>query len=242
MIARVLATDTGWKQYEKQNTVWDTHVGRNMSDVRSFVGNSVDVWATLSEDLVQSNWAASTRRQYQSWLNHFLFFCAWCSVAALPFPAEVFTQWVTRIATKYAYGTVQIAASAVIGFCLMNNFRHPFKDNPMCKLAVRAAQRVKCGSSKPLRAALDASFIVDIWRCLAKMKKWSPLSIINRRARCFTQIAFEAAMRGDEISNMKVCDVMFEACGAACGHTCKSHAHSDAILFVRIHKMSRGGR
>ena len=166
--------------------MWDTHVGRCMPDAERFVGSSVEVWSTLSADLIQSNWARGTRVLYQGWLSAFLVFCAYCSVAPLPIDPFVFSQWITRVATQYAFGTVQIAASAVIGFCLMNNFKHPFKQHPMCKLAVNAAKRVKCGESKALRAALDAHFVIDIWNVVARLRRSGCLSIVDRRAKCFT--------------------------------------------------------
>ena len=222
--------------------MWDTHVGRCMPDADRFVGSSVEVWSTLSSDLVQSFWSRGTRAQYQGWLSGFLTFCAWCAVPALPLDPFVFTQWITRVATQYAYSTVQIAASAVIGFCLMNNFQHPLKQHGMCRLAVDAVRRVKCGSTKALRAALDAHFVIDIWHAVARLRARGDLSIVNRRARCFTQLAFEGALRGDEICNLKICDVVFCDCGPRCGLACVSHDGVDAYVFVRIHKTSRGGK
>ena len=50
----------GWVQYAKEENVWDTHVGRCMPEAECFVGTSVNVWSTLTGDLVQSFWARST--------------------------------------------------------------------------------------------------------------------------------------------------------------------------------------
>ena len=101
------------------------HAGRELPSVNLFTGASVDVWQTLGEDLVQSKWAVSTRRLYQGWLESFLVFCKWCEVEPLPIDPGVLRDWLTRIAMRYASGTVQIAASAIIGFWAINNFRNP---------------------------------------------------------------------------------------------------------------------
>ena len=125
--------------------MWDVHAGREFLDVQTFVGGSVEVWETLTSDLQQSRWTRGTRALYQGWLAAYLVFCAWCTVPPLPVTPGVLCQWVARIASNYCFGTVQIAVSAVIGFCALNNFPHPLKTNPMCDLAVKAARRIKCG-------------------------------------------------------------------------------------------------
>ena len=232
---------TGWVQFQKRDTWWDVHAGHEMLDVRVFTGASVDVWETLGDDLMQSRWATSTRRLYQGWLTAFLLFCSACAVEPLPIEPFVLRDWLTRLATNYASGTVQIAASAVIGFCAMNNFKNPLVEHPVCKLVVKAAKRIRCGVTKDKRAALDAEFVLDVWRVLALVKGSQPLTIKQRRARCFTQMAFEAALRGGELVTLAVCDVAFVACGPACGHSCKSHQGSDAYVFCRLHKTAQAG-
>ena len=142
---------------------------------------------------------------------------------------------------NYASGTVQIAASAVIGFCSLNNFKNPLEENPVCKLVVAAAKRIRCGSNKDKRAALDAHFLIEVWQLLHATRKLGHYSIVNRRAKCIMQLAFEAALRGGEISRLKVCDLAFVACGPRCGLACKSHVNSDAYVFVRLHKTSVEG-
>ena len=231
----------GWVQFQSKDNWWDAQAGREMPDVMVFTGASVDVWETLGEDLTQSRWATSTRRFYQGWLSAFLLFCSACSVEPLPIDPFVLRDWLTRLATNYASGTVQIAASAVIGFCALNNFKNPLVEHPVCKLVVKAAKRIRCGVTKDKRAALDAEFILDIWRVLAVMKGFQPLTIKQRRARCFTQLAFEAALRGGELAALAVCDVAFVACGPACGHSCQSHVGSDAYVFCRLHKTAQAG-
>ena len=232
---------TGWRQYETSANWWDVHAGRDMPDVRCFTGASVDVWETLADDLTQSRWAPSTRSLYQGWLRAFLLFCNVCRVESLPIDPWVFREWLTRIATNYAHGTVQIAASAVIGFCAMNNFKNPLEEHPACKLVVKATKRIRCGASKAQRAALDATFILDMWRALAEMRARAPLSIKQRRARCFTQLAFEGALRGGELAALVVCDLAFVACGPRCGLSCGSHVGSDAYVLCRLHKTSQAG-
>ena len=160
---------------------------------------------------------------------------------ALPIVPEVLRDWLTRVAANYASGTVQIAASAIIGFCALNNFANPLTANPICKLVVEAAKKIKCGESKQKRAALDAQFLLDVWEVIASMRRAGHFSIKNRRARCIMQLAFEAALRGGEISNLKVCDLAFVACGPGCGHKCKEHKGSDAYVFARLHKTSVEG-
>ena len=232
---------TGWIQFLKKDTWWDVQAGRELPDVRVFTGASVDVWETLGEDLTQSRWATSTRRLYQGWLSAFLVFCSTCTVEPLPIDPFVLRDWLTRLATNYASGTVQIAASAVIGFCALNNFPNPLVQHPVCKLVVKAAKRIRCGVTKDKRAALDAEFILDIWRVLAAVRGLQPLTIKQRRARCFTQLAFEAALRGGELVALAVCDVAFVSCGPACGHACRSHVGSDAYVFCRLHKTAQAG-
>ena len=228
---------TGWREFDPKPTLWDAFAGREMPDVSMFVGASVDVWATLTDELVQSKWAPGTRALYQGWLAAFLVFCAWCSVAPLPINPHVLSNFITRVAVNYCYSTVQVAASAVIGFCLMNNFEHPLKQHPVCKLAVDGAKRIKCGVLKARRAAVDAPFVLDMWRVCAEMRGLGIYSIVNRRAKCFTQLAFEAALRGGEVCGLKVCDLIFTACGPRCGLECKApHRGSDALLFCRMHK------
>ena len=231
----------GWVQFQSKDNWWDAQAGWELPDVMVFTGESVDVWETLGEDLTQSRWATSTRRLYQGWLSAFLLFCSACSVEPLPIDPFVLRDWLTRLATNYASGTVQIAASAVIGFCALNNFKNPLVEHPVCKLVVKAAKRIRCGVTKDKRAALDAEFILDIWRVLAVMKGLQPLTIKQRRARCFTQLAFEAALRGGELAALAVCDVAFVACGPACGHSCQSHVGSDAYVFCRLHKTAQAG-
>ena len=232
---------TGWTQFQCVNNFWDAHAGRELPSVNIFTGASVDVWQTLGEDLAQSKWAVSTRRLYQGWLSAFLVFCDWCAVPALPIEPSVLRDWLTRVAASYASGTVQIAASAVIGFCLLNNFANPLTANPVCKLVVEAAKRIKCGETKQKRAALDAQFLLDVWGVIAQLKQHGHFSIKNRRARCVMQLAFEAALRGGEISNLKMCDLAFVACGPKCGHKCSEHRGSDAYVFARLHKTSVQG-
>ena len=232
---------TGWTQFLCEDNFWDVHAGRELPSVNLFTGASVDVWQTLGDDLVQSKWATSTRRLYQGWLESFLVFCTFCSVQPLPIDPGVLKDWLTRVAMGFASGTVQIAASAIIGFCLLNNVKNPLKEHPICKLVVDAAKKIKCGISKKKRAALDAHFLLDVWQLLHSMRLMGHYSIVNRRAKCIMQIAFEAALRGGEISRLKVCDLAFVACGPRCGLSCKSHAGSDAYLFVRLHKTSTQG-
>ena len=104
----------------------------------------------------------------------------------------------------------------------MNNFEHPLKQHPVCKLAVDGAKRIKCGVLKARRAAVDAPFVLDMWRVCAEMRGLGIYSIVNRRAKCFTQLAFEAALRGGEVCGLKVCDLIFTACGPRCGLECKA--------------------
>lgn len=228
-------------EFAKDENVWDVHVGREFPDTQRFVGGSVEVWSTLTADLQQSKWARSTRVLYQGWLSAFLMFCAYCEVAPLPIEPDVLSMWITRVATLYCFSTVQIAVSAVIGFCELNNFQHPLKANPVCALAMKGARRVKCGASQRLRKALDAQFVLDIWSMLHELRKNGFDSIVNKRALAFTQLSFEAALRGGELCRLKVCDVIFIACGPACGLKCKSHHDSDVLLFVRLHKTARDG-
>lgn len=235
------ASSAGWIEFLCENNFWDAHAGRELPNVNIFTGASVDVWQTLGDDLTQSNWAVSTRRLYQGWLRAYLLFCDWCSSPALPVVPIVLRDWLTRVAANYASGTVQIAASAVIGFCALNNFANPLTANPICKLVVDAAKKIKCGESKKQRAALDAQFLLDVWEVIADLKRSGHFSLKNRRARCVMQLAFEAALRGGEISNLKVCDLAFVACGPACGHACKEHRDSDAYVFARLHKTSVQG-
>ena len=79
----------GWVEFETKDTLWDAYAGRTMPDFELFVGGSVDVWSTLTEDLEQSRWSPSTRALYQGWLTAFLVFCAWCGIAPLPIVPQV---------------------------------------------------------------------------------------------------------------------------------------------------------
>ena len=232
---------TGWIQFLREDTWWDVHAGRELPSVQYFVGASVNVWACLGDDLSQSNWATSTRRLYQGWLSAFLIFCEYCGVAPLPVDPSVLRDWLTRLTSSFAYGSVQIAASAVIGFCALNNFKNPVVENPAVKIVVDAAKRIKCGVTKAKRAALDAEFVLDAWAVLAELRGVGEDSIVNRRARCIMQVAFEAALRGGEIRHLAVCDLAFVNCGPRCGIECKSHVGSDAYLFLRLHKTSVAG-
>ena len=209
--------------------------------MRCFTGASVDVWESLGEDLCQSKWSTNTRRLYQGWLSAYLVFCTFCDVPALPVDPAVLRDWLTRLTANFAYGSVQIAASAVIGFAALNNFKNPVKENPAVKLVVDAAKRIRCGVTKEKRAALDAGFVLDVWRFLAELRKLGEDSIVNRRGQCLMQVAFEAALRGGEIHHLAVCDLAFVACGPRCGFECRSHQGSDAHIFVRLHKTSIAG-
>ena len=62
------------------------------------------------------------------------------------------------------------------------------------------------------------------------------------RAVCFTQLAFEAALRGGEVHHLKICDLIFVQCGDRCGIRCKGSHEVDAFLFVRLAKNSSDGR
>lgn len=217
------------------------HAGRELPNVRLFTGASVDVWETLGDDLSQSRWSTNTRRLYQGWLSAYLVFCEFCNVLALPVDPVVLRDWLTRLSANFAYGSVQIAASAVIGFCALNNVKNPVKENPAVKLVIEAAKRIRCGVTKEKRAALDASFVLDVWQFLAELRQTGEDSIVNRRGQCIMQVAFEAALRGGEIHHLAVCDLSFVACGPRCGFECKSHQGSDAYVFVRLHKTSIAG-
>ena len=227
------SASTGWKQYDVLPTLWDVYRGRKMLNIEQFVGGSLDVWATMTNELVQSKWAPSTRALYQGWLEAFLFFCKWKAVAPLPINPEIFSNWITRIAVSYCFSTMQIAVSAIIGFCTLNNFENPIKQHPLCSAALAGAKRARCGAYNADRKALDAQFIIAMWRIVAEMRAQNRLTIKWLRARCFVQLAFEAALRGGEICNLKVCDVAFIECGEACGRNCATHHHksSDALVF-----------
>ena len=158
------SASTGWKQYDVLPTLWDVYRGRKMLNIEQFVGGSLDVWATMTNELVQSKWAPSTRALYQGWLEAFLFFCKWKAVAPLPINPEIFSNWITRIAVSYCFSTMQIAVSAIIGFCTLNNFENPIKQHPLCSAALAGAKRARCGAYNADRKALDAQFIIAMWR------------------------------------------------------------------------------
>jgi hypothetical protein len=165
-------------------------------------------------------------------------------VPPLPVRVEALEEFITRVAVQYSFGTVQIAASAVIGFCALNNFSNPFKANPRAQLKLQAVRAIKSGASRNAKKGIDGEFILDMWGVCADMERKGQLSIADRRARAFCQLAFEAAMRGAEISQLKMCDLAFLGCTAECGKrgACQSHQGMDAWIFVRLAKTARDGR
>ena len=216
-----------------------------MPDVDVFVGGDIAVWKTLSEDLVQSSWRPSTCRLYQGWLAVFLALCMAASVPPLPISGAVLEVYITRIAHNYAFPTLQVAVSAIIGFCVLNNAANPLNLYPRCKAMVNAAKKNQIGPASQNKVAIDATFILDMWEAMAQMEdETGELTIVDKRARCFSQLAFEAALRGGEIHHLKVCDLMFVGCGADCGRMgkCKDHVGSSAWIFVRLAKGARNGK
>ena len=225
--------------------MWDVHAGRILPGTEVFVGGEIAIWTTLSEDLAQSSWRPSTRRLYQGWLAVFLALCTAAAVAPLPIPGAVLELYITRIAHNYAFGTLQIAISAVIGFCTLNNFGNPLKLFPRCKIMVDAAKKNQIGPTSQAKVAIDAPFILDMWAAMGKLEdEAGSLTIVDKRARCFSQLAFEAALRGGELHHLKVCDLMFVVCGVDCGKLgkCRDHKGSNAWVFVRLAKGARDGK
>ncbi len=208
----------GFVEFEKPVNVWDVHAGRSMPDIEVFEGATLDVWAALAEDLSQSAWRPSTRRLYQGWLAPFLLLCKVSGVPALPIQVGLVEYFITTIAARYAFGTVQIAASALIGFCALNNHQNPFKEQPRLKLLLKATKSLQAGALRDKKKAIDPDFVIKMWEKCAEIEEKSKLRIVDQRARCFCQLAFEAALRGGEIRQLKMCDLIFIGCDErSCG-------------------------
>ena len=153
----------GWIEYDVDENIWDVHAGLPMPGVDVFVGGEVKVWSALSHTLVQSSKRPSTRRLYQRWLLVFFGVCAMLQVPVLPVASVAFEKFLTRVAHRYAFGTVQIAASAVIDFCLFNNFQHPCDEHPRCKLILKAARSLKGGLLVTPKDPIDPQFLLAMW-------------------------------------------------------------------------------
>ena len=89
--------------------------------------------------------------------------CAMLQVPVLPVASVAFEKFLTRVAHRYAFGTVQIAASAVIGCCLLNNFRHPCDEHPRCKLILKAVRSLKGGLLVTPKDPIDPQFLLAMW-------------------------------------------------------------------------------
>ena len=235
---------SGFVEFDTGVNVWDVHAGRRMPDMDVYTGGTFEVWDSLNDDLSQSAWRQSTRRLYQGWLRVYLAVCDTLQVPPLPVEVRALEELVTRVAAQHAFGTVQVAASAVIGFCALNNVGNPFESNPRVKLKMKAVRALKADDLRAAKKAIDAEFVLDMWRVCGELAKGGELSIADKRAKAFCQLAFEAAMRGHEISHLKMCDLQFLGCGEACGKkgACMQHEGRDAWLFVRLAKTARDAK
>ena len=192
------------KWLDPAETIFDVFRGDSLSLSFSEVADLCrsDV---LSDMLVQSSWAPSTRKLYHGWVLLFVKFCVLLGLCALPADPTALARWVAGLATMYATSTVHVAMSAVIAWHSLHDLPNPVRSSPRVTRLWTAVRRFSGNGKRQKKAVCDHNFVAGMYTQWQQLQRLSLLSWVQIRTMAWFLVGWEAGLRVGELCQLSIC-------------------------------------
>ena len=159
----------------------------------------------LTDMLVMTSWAPSTRKLYHGWVLLFVRFCMLLDMVALPADPVALGRFITAMSCMYSTSTVHVAMSAIIGWHSLHDLQNPVRASTRLARMWTAVRRFNGGGVRRKKAVCDHKFIAGMYEKWQVLYRHGLTSWVQVRDMAWFLVGWEAGLRVSEVCKLTVC-------------------------------------